>query len=102
MFDAGHAVYFANLRGTTNSRKTIGRRPAVDRIDASENEQAFWDFSYDTIAQYDIPATVRELMKDYKNTYDSCKGLQVVAFSFGANALLISMAQSYAHKEYIS
>jgi pimeloyl-ACP methyl ester carboxylesterase len=56
--DAGFDVWLANSRGNVYSRNHIHMSPSDDK---------FWDFSWDQMAKYDIPAMVDYILKETGN-----------------------------------
>ena len=55
--DAGYDVWFANNRGNTYSLNHTTLKP---------DSREFWDFSYDEMAKYDLPATVDFVLEQTK------------------------------------
>lgn len=51
--DAGFDVWLGNNRGNTYGRRHV-------RLDPESDE--FWDFSWDEMAKYDFPATIRKIL----------------------------------------
>ncbi|KAF2889576.1 hypothetical protein ILUMI_16597, partial [Ignelater luminosus] len=58
--DRGYDVWLANYRGSTWSRKHINLNPDVDR-------KEFWDWSFQDIGSYDLPAFVDYILHATKH-----------------------------------
>jgi len=52
--DAGYDVWLGNYRGNTYSRGHCNLKP---------NDKAFWEFSWDEMGKYDIPAMIDKILK---------------------------------------
>ncbi|XP_054716028.1 gastric triacylglycerol lipase-like [Uloborus diversus] len=52
--DAGYDVWLGNTRGNTYSRKHVKYTPKM---------KEFWEFSFDQMAQYDLPAMIDYVLK---------------------------------------
>ena len=60
--DLGYDVWLGNARGNTYSRR---------HVKMTNDETAFWDFSWHEMAKYDIPAEIDFIYKNrrkYENT----------------------------------
>ncbi|KAF2896923.1 hypothetical protein ILUMI_09253, partial [Ignelater luminosus] len=54
--DHGYDVWLANHRGTTWSRKHVRLNPDVDK-------EEFWDFSFQQVGYYDLPACINHILR---------------------------------------
>ncbi|CAD5212984.1 unnamed protein product [Bursaphelenchus okinawaensis] len=76
--DAGFDVWLANVRGNKYGRKHV-KMNILDRN--------FWDFCYDQMAEYDIPAIV-----EYVKLVSKKKQVQFLGYSQGALLLLAKLS----------
>ncbi|CAI2353995.1 unnamed protein product [Caenorhabditis sp. 36 PRJEB53466] len=53
--DAGFDVWMGNFRGNTYSRKHVSLNP--------NDDQEFWDWSWDQIAEFDLPAMIKKTLE---------------------------------------
>ncbi|XP_053168001.1 lipase member M-like isoform X2 [Hemicordylus capensis] len=76
--DSGYDVWILNNRGTTWSRrhKTL-----------SNNQNAFWDFSFHEMGMYDVPATINFIQQKTK-----VEGLYVISQAQGSTLGLIAFS----------
>ncbi|KAF2896922.1 hypothetical protein ILUMI_09252 [Ignelater luminosus] len=58
--DRGYDVWLANYRGTTWSRKHI-------RLDPDVHKKEFWDYSFQDIGSYDLPAFIDYILRVTKH-----------------------------------
>lgn len=84
--EAGYDIWLANVRGNTYSRAHISR---------NTNTQAFWNFTFHEVGQYDLPAIINYIM-DYKGRDVK---INYVGYSMGTTALfaLLSTKTEYNH-----
>ncbi|EFN56361.1 hypothetical protein CHLNCDRAFT_35098 [Chlorella variabilis] len=80
--DAGYDVWLGNSRGNAFSRNHTGLDPALP---------AFWDFTWDDMAAYDIPAAV-----DYVLQQSGCTQLAYVGHSQGTTQMFAALASNPA------
>lgn len=55
--DSGYDVWFSNTRGNKYSRENLHFSP---------NDNKFWDYSFQDMAQYDVPANIRHILSTTK------------------------------------
>ncbi|RLM55118.1 triacylglycerol lipase 2-like isoform X1 [Panicum miliaceum] len=77
--DAGFDVWIANCRGTKSSRKHTSLTP---------EDPAFWDFSWDELAAYDLPAVLQFV---YNQT--GGKKVHYVGHSLGTLIILAAFSE---------
>ncbi|XP_042877823.1 LOW QUALITY PROTEIN: lipase lipl-4-like [Penaeus japonicus] len=87
MADAGYDVWLANARGNTYSR-------AHRTLDPKDIE--FWDFSWDQIADHDLPAII-----DYVLRTTGKKDLFYVGFSMGTTVFFAMLSEHDKKKRTI-
>ncbi|XP_037783599.1 lipase 3-like isoform X2 [Penaeus monodon] len=83
MADEGYDVWLANARGNRYSR-------AHQTLDPRDID--FWDFSWDEIAEFDLPATI-----DYVLPTTGARDLFYVGFSMGTTVFFAMLSE---HPEY--
>jgi len=74
--DAGYDVWMGNYRGNTYSRNHTFFNP-------SEQSGGFWEFSWDEMAKYDIPAQVNKVLE-----LTGKEDLQYIGHSMGTTAFM--------------
>jgi len=80
--DAGFDVWMGNSRGNTYSRQHVALTP---------DQTQFWDFSWDEMARYDLPALV-----DYVLATTGQPQLAYVGHSQGTTTALAAIAENHA------
>ncbi|KAI3975344.1 hypothetical protein MKX01_027465 [Papaver californicum] len=85
--DSGYDVWVGNTRGTRNSR-------GHDKFDANTNP-LYWDFSWDEMAQYDLPAYINYVSRQTK------KKINYIGHSQGTIMALASFSQGRKNKDQI-
>lgn len=80
MADSGYDVWLGNARGNTYSRHHTSLNP-----DGKDGK--FWDFSWDEIGQYDVPAMI-----DYILNKTGHKNLYYVGHSMGTTVFFAAMS----------
>lgn len=86
--DAGYDVWMSNSRGDAFSRNHTGLDPG---------SAAFWDFSYDEMAKYDVQAVV-----DYVLSFSGERQLAYVGHSQGTTIALAAMSENKRLQEQLS
>lgn len=81
--DAGYDVWMSNSRGNAFSRNHTGFPP-----DSSE----FWDFSFDDMADYDVPAVLDYILRTTKYS-----NVAVIAHSQGSTQMFAFLSESGKH-----
>ncbi|PNH09594.1 Lipase member K [Tetrabaena socialis] len=76
--DAGYDVWLGNVRGNSLSRAHVS-------LDVAD--EAFWLWSYDEMASYDMPATVRHVLATA-----GAPSLRYVGYSQGTTVMLAALA----------
>lgn len=61
--DAGFDVWLGNMRGNAFSREHPTLRPES----SARDRHAFWNFSVDEVASYDLPACIRYILQTTGN-----------------------------------
>lgn len=61
--DAGFDVWLGNMRGNAFSREHSTLRPES----SARDRHAFWNFSVDEVASYDLPACIRYILQTTGN-----------------------------------
>jgi len=74
--DAGYDVWMGNYRGNTYSRNHTFFNP-------SEQRGGFWEFSWDEMAKYDIPAQINKVLE-----VTGKEDLQYIGHSMGTTAFM--------------
>ena len=82
--DKGYDVWLGNIRGNTYSRNHCSLNP---------DETAFWEFSFDEVGLYDIPAMI-----DLIKAKTEAKKIFYVGFSMGTTSFF---AMANAKEEYL-
>ncbi len=83
---AGHDVWIASGRGRQFTKPRSANSPAdVQRVD-------FWDYSFQEIGEYDVPAMVDEIIRVRSET--SCDKVTVIAHGSGANSAVVAAARA--------
>lgn len=85
--NAGYDVWLGNARGNTYSK---------DHAKLSSWFSTFWDFSWDEIAMYDLPA-----MFDYVRYFTGAERLHYVAHSQGTTVLFALLSAMPKYNDYI-
>ncbi|XP_023947435.2 gastric triacylglycerol lipase-like [Bicyclus anynana] len=75
-----HDLWLANDRGNYYSRAHVRLNP--------DKDSKFWDYSFDEIGRYDVPATINYILK-----YTGEDKVNFIGFSQGATSLLISCSE---------
>jgi lysosomal acid lipase/cholesteryl ester hydrolase len=87
--DAGYDVWLGNIRGNRYSRKHTSLDP--------DKDHAFWQFSWDEMAAYDVPAMI-----DYTLAQTDQKTIQYMGFSMGTTMAFALLSESPEYNEKIS
>jgi len=74
--DAGYDVWMGNYRGNTYSRNHTF-------LDPSQHEDGFWEFTWDEMAKYDLPAQIEKVL-----AVSGASELQYIGHSMGTTAFL--------------
>ena len=53
---AGYDVWLGNSRGNTYSRRHQG-------LDADRDKEKFWDFGWEDMGKYDVPAVIEHILE---------------------------------------
>jgi len=77
--DAGYDVWMGNFRGNTYSRKHVSLDPS---------QKKFWEFSWDEMALYDLPAMI-----DYALSTAAQPQLSLVGFSMGTTTTMAMLSE---------
>uniref|UniRef100_A0A8R1DPS2 Lipase n=1 Tax=Caenorhabditis japonica TaxID=281687 RepID=A0A8R1DPS2_CAEJA len=85
--DAGFDVWMGNFRGNTYSRQHVSLNP---------NEQKFWDWSWDQIAQFDIPAQIGKALE-----VSGQSSLHYVGHSLGTLTMFTKLSTDPEFSRYI-
>lgn len=80
--DAGYDVWMSNSRGNAFSRNHTGFSP---------ESAEFWDFSFDDMADFDVPAVLSYVLKT-----TACSKVAIVAHSQGSSQLFASLSGKHA------
>ncbi|XP_002165026.2 gastric triacylglycerol lipase isoform X1 [Hydra vulgaris] len=88
--DAGYDVWLGNSRGNTYSS---------ENIKFTTKDKEFWDFSFDEMAKYDLPASINYVL-DTSNKSDlyyigHSQGTTIGFIAFGENLELASKIRSF-------
>ncbi|XP_030835488.1 gastric triacylglycerol lipase [Strongylocentrotus purpuratus] len=87
--DAGYDVWMGNMRGNTYSRRHAWLDP---------NEQLYWQFSWDQMAKYDIPALLNfALQMSGQSTLDYVGHSQGTLVAFTGFTLDLNLAKKVKH-----
>lgn len=84
--DAGYDVFLGNARGNTYSRS---------HVSMNHENAAFWDFSWDEMAKYDLPAMidyVYDLKAEEQGVNETQKNLLYVGHSMGTTMMFALLA----------
>lgn len=81
--DAGYDVWLSNSRGNAFSRNHTGFSPAT---------AAFWDFSFDDMADYDLPAVVDYVLRQNQGRADDTAGTAQLAYIGHSQGTAIAFA----------
>mmetsp|Transcript_4677 Transcript_4677/g.7956 ORF Transcript_4677/g.7956 Transcript_4677/m.7956 type:complete len:193 (-) Transcript_4677:721-1299(-) len=86
-------VYLINMRGNIFSRDHESKDP--------DSSLDYWDFSFEEMGEYDIPAAIQHILAQSKEEGSNFKSLPIVGFSQGTTAILYGMSdQSKARDIY--
>ncbi|XP_063851859.1 lipase 3-like [Scylla paramamosain] len=85
--DAGYDVWLSNTRGNTYCRR---------HQDLSPDQQAFWSFSWDEMAYYDLPASI-----DYILEVTGAADLHYVGYSMGTTIFFAMMSERPEYNEKV-
>ena len=80
----GYDVWLGNIRGNTYSRA---------HVNYTVNDAEFWDFSWDDMAEHDLPATIDHIA----NVTNQCGSILYVGHSMGTTMFFALMS---ARPEY--
>ncbi|XP_061705714.1 lipase 3-like [Cydia pomonella] len=86
--DAGHDVWLANSRGNYYSRTHVSMKC---------NSEKYWNFSWQEIGEYDLPATLDYIRK----TKNSTEPIDYIGHSMGATALLVLLSEKRNYNSYL-
>ncbi|XP_059047195.1 lipase 3-like [Achroia grisella] len=86
--DAGYDVWLGNDRGNKHSRR---------HISLSTNDKEFWDFSWDEIGRFDLPAMI-----DYVLKITGTNQLQYIGHSQGTTAFFVLCSERPEYNEKIT
>nr|XP_022911984.1 lipase 3-like [Onthophagus taurus] len=87
--DLGYDVWMGNARGTTYSRNHIS-------LDPDKYKSDFWDFSWNEIGEYDLPAMI-----DYVLSYTKQEKLFYIGHSQGTTSFYVMCSEKPAYNNKI-
>jgi len=87
MADAGYDVWLGNMRGNTYSRQ---------HCQLSPDEDEFWQFSFDQVGEYDIPAMIDTIRSE-----TGAEKIFYTGFSMGTTTFLAMANTRPEYQEYI-
>ncbi|XP_045584704.2 lipase 3 [Procambarus clarkii] len=85
--DAGYDVWLSNMRGNTYTRTHVSLSP---------DDLAFWQFSWDEMAYYDVPASI-----DYVLDHTGASAVYYVGWSMGTTVFWALMSERPEYNEKI-
>ncbi|KAH9636380.1 hypothetical protein HF086_011237 [Spodoptera exigua] len=85
---AGYDVWMGNARGNKYSRKHVGMSPKSPQ---------FWEFSWDEIGRYDLPAMIDYVLKTTKE-----ENLMYIGHSQGTTAFFVMCSEKPIYNKKIS
>lgn len=85
--DAGYDVWIGNVRGNVYSE---------NHVSLTSWSQAYWDFSMDEIAQFDVPAKI-----DYITAATGQQKIHYVGFSQGSTLFMMLLSKQPSYNEKI-
>ncbi|KAG8201347.1 hypothetical protein JTE90_016824 [Oedothorax gibbosus] len=86
--DAGYDVWLGNIRGNTYSRRHVKYSP---------KSKIFWQFSFDEMAEYDLPAMI-----DYVLNITGQKQLSYIGHSQGTTTAFAMLSQKPEYNQKIN
>ncbi|GFT46195.1 gastric triacylglycerol lipase [Nephila pilipes] len=86
--DAGYDVWLGNIRGNTYSRRHVKYSP---------NSKEFWEFSFDEMAKYDLPAMI-----DLALNISGQTQLYYIGHSQGTTAAFALLSESPEYNKKVS
>lgn len=87
--DRGYDVWLGNQRGNTWSRKHVSLDPDADK-------EKFWDFSWDEIGRYDLPAMI-----DYIIATTGVDGIFYAGHSQGTTSFFVMASERPEYNDKI-
>lgn len=85
--DAGYDVWLGNARGTKFSKK---------HISMNSNDDEFWEFSWNEIGMYDLPAFIDTILSNTKQ-----KSLHYLGHSQGTTTFFVMLSNFPEYNEKI-